>query len=367
MSEDKQVKQRAFFVTVWGKCIHNLKLGKLLDADNKPLDGTGEAVLTRICDKFEASGKGRKASGSACLSPTDGFHLHLGVYSETPMTLSAVSKKLGNAHVEPQRATKEQLIAYITKSGEYAEKGEQVLYVTENMDGVTGRQGNRSDLEDIGDMIKAGCKPNDIFDYNIKYRKHEKIVKQVFFRKRFLETPEYRQIYVEWHVGESRTGKTYTYIDLCKQYGADEIYMLSDYENGGFDDYSGEKILFMDEFRGQIRYSTLLMILQGYKQQLHSRYSNIYGLWDKVYISSILPPDAVYKRMVSDDKDLDTEAQLFGRIAKVVYHYKDGDKYKTVEQSMAEYTDYATLRSKATDGFVKLTPAEEKYVQEYLF
>lgn len=101
------------------------------------------------------------------------------------------------------------------------------------------------------------------------------------------------------------------------------------------------------------------VILEGSK--IRQIVSNPHSwFWKRVIITSVLPPEDVYKNMVSENWDKNTIKQLYRRIAKVVYHYKDGEDYKTIKQSMAEYTDYASLRSKATDDFVKLTPAEEK-------
>lgn len=112
-------------------------------------------------------------------------------------------------------------------------------------------------------------------------------------------------------------------MNLIELYGEDEVYLVTDYDNGGLDKYNGEKILFLDEFRGQIKYSTLLCMLQGYKQQFHARYSNIIGLWDEVHISTVMPPEKVYQNMVQENQSIDTLSQLFRRIDSIIYHWKD--------------------------------------------
>jgi hypothetical protein len=95
--------------------------------------------------------------------------------------------------------------------------------------------------------------------------------------------------------------------------------MLTDYDHG-FDKYNGESILFMDEFRRQMKFSLFLTLIGGYKVQVPCRYSNVYGLWNEVHITSVLPPERVYENMVQDNRHLDTVDQLMRRISFVVYH-----------------------------------------------
>ena len=55
--------------------------------------------------------------------------------------------------------------------------------------------------------------------------------------------------------------------------------------------------------RGRVPFSPVkifLQILDGYKIQVHARYSNIYALWTEVYITSVFPPEELYKKMVEE-------------------------------------------------------------------
>ncbi len=134
--------------------------------------------------------------------------------------------------------------------------------------------------------------------------------------------------------------------------GEENVYMLTDCESGGFDKYCAEPILFIDEFRGQIKFHILLnSILSRYKCQIHSRYSNIIGLWIEVHITSVLPPDMVYRKMVDDNRDLDTLEQLIRRITTIVYHWQTPDgKYHKYEMPAEEYTNYENLKAIAESG-----------------
>lgn len=356
-----EIPQRAFFLTVWIKSLENMGLGYMLDENKKPKDGVGKEILDAVCDRFIKSGKERYCSGSACISKNDGFHLHLGAYSNGPMPPKKVVQILGNAHIEPQRGTKSQLINYVLKNDDkWKEKHEDVLCVTDNMDGIVGHQGSRSDLGQIEELINEGFTPSEIMGQKFAYRRYDKMIRDAFFEKRAAETPVVRDVYVEWHCGESGSGKTHILETLIDSYGVEEVYFVTDYEGGGMDKYNGQKVLFLDEFRGQIRFSTLLSMLDVYKAQIHCRYTNIIGLWSKVYITSPLPPEQVYKKMVTlDDRENDSMKQLFRRIDTVVYHWKDGNQYKEFRQPMTEYTRYEDIkRLSGNQEFFTPSPAE---------
>lgn len=182
---------------------------------------------------------------------------------------------------------------------------------------------------------------------SLSYRRYEKIIKDSFFERQAAATPPKRDLEVCWHVGESGSGKSYTFVQLVEEHGEDSVYMLTDCENGGFDKYCAEPILFIDEFRGQIKFHVLLnSILSPYKTQVHSRYSNIIGLWTEVHITSVLPPEMVYKKMVDENRDLDSIEQLMRRLTEIVYHWKSPDgKYHNFSIPTAEYTNYEKLKT----------------------
>lgn len=118
--------------------------------------------------------------------------------------------------------------------------------------------------------------------------------------------------------------------------------------------YEGQPILFMDEFKGGIRFQILLNLLDSYKVQLHCRYANSYALWTEVHISSIFPPEEAYRFMVDADTRKDDPAeQLLRRIDTIVYHYRKDDAYATYSMPAVEYKDYKQLQAYAlNNGFM---------------
>ena len=302
----------------------------------------------------------RTGAVAYCISESGLIHLHMVLEDSNQARFSTLKKLYPHAHLEPTKGTKEQAEDYINKRGKFVEKGEQVLYIAKFGE-IKGSQGQRKDLEIIQDYIEQNLTPSQIMAKNISYRRYEKVIKDTYFDKRYRETPFLRDINTVWHVGESASGKTYSVMKLIEDYGEENIYFVSDYDNGGLDKYNGEPYLFLDEFRGQIKYSVLLGMLQGYKQQFHARYTNVIGLWNEVHISTVLPPEKVYQNMVNENQNIDTLTQLFRRINTIVFHWKDEQGYHTYEIPMSEYIDYEDLKNRAWGryDFKKVTDEEQ--------
>lgn len=307
-------------------------------------------IAEKVLETWVENHPTRTGAVAFCISADGLEHLHMVLEDSNQARFSALKKLYPQAHLEPTKGNKEQAEDYINKRGKFAEKGEQVLYIAKYGE-IKGSQGQRKDLEVIQDYIEQGLTPSQIMAKNISYRRYEKIIKDAYFEKRKTETPYLRDVKTVWHVGDAGSGKTYFSKVLVEKYGEDSIYLLTDYDNGGLDRYNGEPILFLDEFRGQIKYSTLLSMLQGYKQQFHARYTNIWGLWNEVYIATVLPPEKVYQNMVQENRDTDTQKQLFRRINTIVYHWKDEDGYHEYSMPMSEYIDYEDLKNRALGNY----------------
>lgn len=314
-----------------------------------------EYVANYFKDLWENSGKGRKAGISVCMSESNCYHCHMGCYGNTT-TAKKVSDVLFQSHVEPQMGTKEQLKEYILKEGKYAEKNEKILFSI-GLENIMDRQGSRSDLDIIEELIENGYSPEQIFEESFRYRKYEKMIKAHYLDKRIKETPLMKDMWNEYHWGRSGTGKTYSYIKLCERYSPEEVYLCNDYANsgasgGGFDFYANNpaKIVILDEFRGNIPYAQFLSMLDVYsRNQQHCRYHNTYNLWTSVIVCSIYPPEKVYSFMVDDtQKSVDSIQQLLRRINVIVYHYKNKDgKYRSFSLPASDYVGAEDMISKA--------------------
>lgn len=314
---------------------------------NHGYSGTPAEIVDRILNEWvNDEHPTRTAAATYCISKDGLPHIHAIFEDTKAMRFSKIKKVFPTMHIEATKGNKEQAENYIKKRGSFEEKGEQIIY-SNNIGEIKGTQGARRDLGIIDDLIEQGKTPNQIMDMSITFRRYEGLIKATYFAKRLKETSVKRNVRVVWHCGESGSGKTYEYVQMCEKYGRDDVYLLNDYDKGGFDNYYGQKILCMDEFRGQMRFALLMNYLDGYLTQIPCRYSNGYSLWSEVHIFTVLPPEKVYENMVTEHQHLDTFTQLKRRIDTVVYHWKDATGYYAYPLPMSKYISYEDLKNRA--------------------
>lgn len=358
MGFSQKIRGRCWLATVQIANMENLGLTK--EQYENP-----EYLASYLIKLWEDSGNNRKAGAVVCVSFKGLYHVHMACYGNTT-TLKKVSDILGKSHVEPQLGGKKELKEYLLKEGVYEEKGEQVLCCL-GLDNIQEKQGKRSDLEEIEELLNDGLRPEEIFEIAFRYRKYEKMIKSAYLSKRIKESPLIKETWHEWHWGKPGTGKTYTYIKLCEKYSIDEVYLCNDYANasssgGGFDFYANNpaRIIVLDEFRGGgMTYSQLLSLLDKFsRNQQHCRYQNVYQLWESVIVCSIFPPEQVYKFMVEEtQRSTDSIQQLMRRLNVIVYHYINEDgKYRTFEMPASDYISAEDMIMKALKN--------EKYADE---
>lgn len=330
--------------------------------------GSPEEIIEQLKNEWISENNCRKGYWAYCISDKGMPHVHMVLEGSGSMRFSAVKKVYSTSHLEPTKGNKKQVLAYMKKDPPFDEKGEQVIAFT-SYGNIEGNKrfalSNTNDtLQTIEQLIEEGMTPSAIMAEDIRLRKEEYLIRKAYFAKRYRETPPYRNVKIVWHCGESGSGKSYTYIKLCEQFGDDNVYFFSDYANrgvGGFDGYGGEPILFMDELKSEsLPFELLLTIMQGYRTQIHCRYSNCFALWNEVHITSIFSPEDIYGGMVSKETQTkDTIKQLLRRITLFVYHYKDGQEYKSFELLGNQYKDYSQLKSLAT-GYELLVPVNDE-------
>lgn len=285
----------------------------------------------------------RSAAANYEIGDNGVHHAHLILEAKNQTRFSAIQKLYPTIHVELTRGSREQVIAYLNKSGKHEEKSHTTVVPMINHGIIeANQQGKRTDLETIQELLEAGLSPEKIMRQNLSYRKFSKMIKEHYYQMQVENAPMTKDMKVYWHMGGPGSGKSFQQVQLKKTFGTDSVYVLSDYGTGGLDNYVGEPILFMDELKGDIDYQTFLKLLDVYPNQVHARYSNIYALWDTVHISSIFTPYQIYTMLVPDKKrKYDPIQQLYRRIHYIVYHSKTIDnEYKSLTMTM---NDYLTL------------------------
>ncbi len=307
--------------------------------------GTPEEILDRLRDEWINEHPTRTGAWVYCVSADGNHHVHMVLEDEKPMRFRAIKDSYApGMHFEATKGTKQQAEDYIYKRGSFEEKGEQILARIQHGE-IKGRQGKRRDLEVIQELLEAGKTPPEIMNISLRYRIYEKQIVSHFRALRISSVPFQRDVKVVWHVGESGSGKSYVARQIREERGDSSLYFMTDYDNGCFDNYMCEPVLFMDEYRGQFPYSRLLTLLDVYVHEEHARFSNVSTVWNEVHITSVKAPEMIYAVNVQDsfERTVDTFEQLRRRIHTVVYHWKDEKGFHQYSLPMSNYRDYADL------------------------
>lgn len=308
------------------------------------------------------------------IGDTGNHHCHMVLCNENKIRFSTIQNTFPGIHIEPTKGSKADVESYIKKLGKFEEKAHTIVVPAKFSGVILGADNNKNMnqiYDDITVMLNAGMSPEQIMSTGLKYRKQETLIRKAYMAKRHQETPLRRQVDVYYHVGESGDGKSYTYVKLCDEYGKENVYLMTDYKNtgtGGIDYYQGERILFMDEYKGELTYSQFLVMTDQYPAQIHCRYANVYALWNEIHITSVYPPEEVYERMVNnEDRLIDTQKQLVRRLKSIIYHYKENGEYKTFEMPSSQYVNYNDLKKRALKAKDCFYPVEQDGQMEMPF
>lgn len=230
---------------------------------------------------------------------------HLQGYIElvNPKPLGGLRRLISRrAHFEQARGTPTQASTYCKKEEDFEEFG------------TISRQGRRTDLEEIKELIETGATEREIAEQHFSkwcvYRRSFRAYKELL-------TPQSRDdvdVTVIW--GFTGAGKTrFVYEALGEADGSPKLWCNSDGELKWFDGYHGEQWVLLDDFRGSAPFEWLLRILDRYPLSVPVKGS--FATWrpTRIWITSNLPPEAWYP-------DLDC-APLLRRINRIV-HLDDG-------------------------------------------
>lgn len=313
------------------------------------LQGKTPEEICKFLSGLWCTSESRSGGWAYCVSAEGLHHVHCVLECCSVIRLSAVKKIYPAIHAEPTQGNKSQVIGYIEKREEY-EKGEKVLYV-HYVGEIQGRQGKRTDLEKVAELVADGMTPMEILKSNVNFYRLESYITKMYYQKRLEETPFHREVVVYWHFGETGTGKSYTATAYMEKYGRERVAFINASSGGRFpfDSYQAQEILFIDELResgtdNAFNFETMLSVLDGYTVELRARFQNRLMLWNEVHITTPFTPLELYDYYMK--QKVNKIDQLLRRIRYYVYHYKDNT---TGEYMVYQYDNANTSRHIARD------------------
>lgn len=251
------------------------------------------------------------------LCPTTGRpHRHGWIYfCEQICSVKRVSRVLGGMHVFPLAGSLDSNDRYASKdtAGELNEWGERP------------RQGDRADLKDVVARIQRGETTADEVcmddpGYFHMYGRTLQKAEDIALRSRF-RTAMTQGI---WYWGATGVGKSHA---AFADFDPAETY-VKPLEDIWWDGYTGQKTVILNDFRGQIRYSELLCLVDKWPHAVKRRGREPAPfLAERVVVTSSLPPEGVYDGVLDRDDNIE---QLLRRF-KVVHMKK-----RTIAQKCSE-------------------------------
>ena len=205
----------------------------------------------------------------------------------SPIRFSTLKNKLPTAHLEPRRGPIQQAIDYVTKETTRVAEEPRLEHGTIRLSDEKGR---RKDVEVVREaVLEKGLSADEVFlQVPESNRMTTMVEKLVAARDRSRHTKP-RQMEAIWFYGPPGTGKT----SLAIEMGGTSYYRVTDYQHT-FDSYSGEEVLILDEFDGEMRLSTLLNVLDIWPTMLPARYTDRVAAYSQVILVSNEAPWSFY-------------------------------------------------------------------------
>lgn len=228
--------------------------------------------------------------------PTTGRQHHQGwicfknQISASTKSICKIAKQLGNAHVEPMYGSLNQNNDYCSKESTLHKFGDEP------------KQGDRNDLKDVVKRIRDGettseeiCLEDPVYFH--MYSRTIQKAEDIHLRKKFRQW----QTKGIWYYGNTGAGKSHL---AFEGFDPDTHYSkpLSD---SWWDGYTGQRVVILNEFRGEIPYSELLSLVDKWPHSVPRRNREPAPfLAELVIVTSALHPQEVWKkRGVSDSMD----------------------------------------------------------------
>jgi len=248
-------------------------------------------------------------------------HFQLYIEFEVGKRFETMKEYFPTAHIEARKGSKKQARDYCQKDDTRMD-GHNVF-----THGDFVESGERSDLNDIMQMIESGAADGEIKaaypSQFFRYYKNIAQMRQVYLETKFDDI--FRHLEITYIYGSTEKGKT-RYV--LEKYGYKNVYRVTAYDNSAFDNYKGQDIIVFEEFRSSFKIEDMLKYLEGYPLMLPSRYNNKVACYTKVYIITNWALSEQYKNVQTQYPS--TWAAFLRRI-KTVYNF-DISKDKPVSK-----------------------------------
>jgi len=218
---------------------------------------------------------------------------------KTKKYMRAVKTALGaeDAHLEKANGNEEQNRTYCVKGGNFVEHG--------TYDAGAGTQGRRTDLHATVLRVQAGATMRDLAmdpEHAVQLVKHQAGIQALMNLVRVPPTTRDVHTTVLW--GPTGTGKSHR---VWHAFPRSDIYMAKLSNPHPWDHYTGQPVLFLDEFStDQVKVQELNTLLDKWPVMLQSRYADKHAYWTTVVIAANSDPNQWYRGYAHNTMEADS-------------------------------------------------------------
>lgn len=231
-------------------------------------------------------------------APTTGHeHIHIYVQWHKQVRVGAKKNKWEGAHWEKCRGTPEENKAYIEKEGDIIWKEGEMK---------TNHPTRFPTIKEVKEMSKEERDLLPIQYYRIVNDLNSKDAKEIKVND------IYKEVYVEWHWGESGAGKTKTIMQNLK----DKTFNMVKFDGNFWHGLGEAEIAVYDDFRDtHMKPVELINFIDYYKHPMNIKGGSHLNNYKYIYISSIQNPEAIYQNTPEEYKK-----QWLRRIKLIINH-----------------------------------------------
>jgi hypothetical protein len=223
-------------------------------------------------------------------------HLQIYFRMKNAKTFSKIKKDFTTAHIEIAKGDDNQNKAYCSKQNLMFEKGEPK------------KQGKRTDIEKIRDMVQDGNNMRDILPIatSVQSVRMAEIHLKYYERKRNWKPKVY------WFYGETGTGKS----KLAYEMSIDPYVTLDTIK--WWEGYDGHAHVIIDDMRGDFaKYHQLLKLLDRYEYKVECKGGSRQFLAEQIIITSCDSPHQMFSHK-AEEEDLGQLLRRIDELKKIV-------------------------------------------------
>ena len=277
-------------------------------------------------------------------------HTHIYFHAKQGIRHSTLRNRFPHMDIRVSQGNAQQNRDYIRKEGAYEDSDKKETNLIDTFEEwgslPVSRQGKRTDLEIMYDLVKDGKSNAEILEVcgdtaikhidKINKLRHDYLVDKYRGTRRL-------DLKVHYVTGQTGLGKSRDILDI---HGDANVYRVTDYQHP-FDSYQLQPVIVFEEYRSSLRLQDMLNYLDIYPVILPARYSPKVGCYTTVYVVSNWDFEMQYSELQKDPNQKSTYQAWVRRFNGVVKEYtEDGViTYDSMQNYLRRFENFRPVPS----------------------